>query len=158
MNGRLLIPALVLAVTLAATPLPISEEGEVIIGPGETWTHTMDLPSSARVTLIMSSDVPVDVILLDQRPASDGTPRDIVLPGSENKVSEAHWTERLSPGAYQLVFRNDSPDPVEVNYQVLRDYQVVGDLTAKNLMALSLSLAVLAVAAFLFWLRRGHFQ
>lgn len=149
-----MVTALVLAAVLAATPLPFSEEGEVVIGPGEAWTYPMDLPSSARVTLIMSSDLPVDIVLLDQRPSAGGTPQDAVMPSSREQVSKAHWTEQLSPGAYQLVLRNDSPDPVEVDYQIHRDYQVVGDLTAKNLMALSLALAVLVVAVFLFRRRR----
>lgn len=149
-----MVPTMVLAAVLAAAPLPFSEEGKAVIGPGETWTYPLDLPSSARVTLIMSSDTPVDVILLDRRPASNGTPHDAVLPGSQEQVSKAHWTERLSPGAYRLVLRNDSPGEVEVDYQIHRDYEVVGGLTAKNLMALSLALAVLVVAAFLFRRRR----
>lgn len=153
MNGCSPAPVLVLVMVLAV-PLPFSEEGKVVIGPGGTWTYPLDISSSARVTLIVTSDTPVDVILLDQRPAADGTSRDAVLPGSQEQVPKAHWTERLSPGAYQLVLRNGSPEVAEVDYQVHRDYEVAGELTAKNLLALSLSLAVLAAAAVLFRRRR----
>lgn len=157
MNGRMLAPALVVMVALAAVPLPFSEEAEVALGPGEILTYRFDIPSPARVTFIIGSDEPVEVTLVDLSPASDGTPRSEVMPGSAEQVTTVHWTEQMSPGSYQLVLRNGSPNETEVYYQVHFDYKVVGELTAKNLMALSLAVAVAIVAAFLYWPRR-HFQ
>jgi len=130
------VQAICLAALVAAAPLPCVEDGTAALGPGESLRCPVDLESDARVTYIVSADAPVAV--------------SIAPPGEEPPPSPSglftHRTERLSQGSYALVITNMGASDADVAYQVRTDSEILGGLTAKNAMALTLALAVASLS------------
>jgi hypothetical protein len=59
-------------------------------------------------------------------------------------------TENLDAGKYRLVVINHGPGEARIEYQVHQDFIVVANMTAKNVMGLSLALSMGIVALFLY--------
>jgi hypothetical protein len=75
---------------------------------------------------------------------------------SEEIISSANgtmlyrFTETLGPGSYRLLINNHGGSEVGIEYQVHQDFLVVANMTAKNVMAISLALAMGIVALLLY--------
>ena len=70
--------------------------------------------------------------------------------GIANGTTVYRPTEKLEAGKYRLVVTNTGPDEALIEYQVHQDFVVVANMTAKNVMALSLALSMGIVALFLY--------
>jgi hypothetical protein len=147
MIAKALLTALVMWALLSTVPLPHSEEGRAVIAPGEEWSSSIDLEASAHVTCIVHSGDPVDVEMLKEN-TSGGIGETAV--NTVNSSVMYRSTESLEAGAYRLVVVNHGNGEVWIEYQVHQDYIVVANMTAKNIMGLSLALSMGIVALFLF--------
>jgi hypothetical protein len=107
----------------------------------------MDLVTRAHVTFIVRSNVPVDFVLIKESGggAESGPPV-----SAANGTTVFRPTENLDAGRYRLVVTNSGQGQARINYQVHQDFIVVSNLTAKNVMALSLALSMGIVALFLY--------
>lgn len=144
---RPLVSVLLLSVLLSTVPLPFSEEGQATIPPGGTWSYPMELVTRAHVTCIVRSNMPVDATLSVGSSPPDG-------PGAflnaVNGTTLYRSTEDLGGGSYILVVRNPGQQEATIDYQVHQDFIVVANMTAKNVMGLSLALSIGIVALFLY--------
>lgn len=144
---KALVSALLAAVMLSTVPLPYSEEGQATVAPGGEWVYSMDLVTSAHVTCIVHSSVQVDFALIKEAEVGGASGPPI---GAANGTTVYRPTEKLDAGKYRLVATNPGPDEARIKYQVHQDFIVVANLTAKNVMALSLALSIGIVALFLY--------
>lgn len=144
---KVLISALLVAVLFSTVPLPYSEEGQVTIASGGEWSYAMELATNAHVTFIVRSSASVDFMLIKEGPL--GTVTDTPM-GIANGTTIFRPTENLEAGNYRLVVMNAGPTEARISYQVHQDFIVVANMTAKNIMALSLALSMGIVALYLY--------
>lgn len=137
MNISMLV-ALVLAFSLLTIPVPSTEVEEWHLGPGDSITYEID--SAARMHLAYTAR------------SSDG-PFDIALSRGGEVVVEDHGTfsikrsMMLPEGKYVLTITNGSPTGNEVDLWIHIDHEVLGGLTAKNLLVIGIAGALGIVAA-----------
>jgi hypothetical protein len=138
---------MVISVMFSTVPLPYSDEGRTTIPAGGEWTYDMDLGIQAHVTCIVRSDRPVEIKLLNghQGENASGPPINQAFATTLYRP-----TEDLEAGGYRLVVTNPGPGEARIEYQVHQDFIVVANMTAKNVMALSLALSMGIVALFLY--------
>jgi hypothetical protein len=134
---KTLIAGVALMIMLSTAPLPYSEEGTTPVAPGHAWYHTIELGSAAHVTCIVRSNSPVDMAVV----RGNGTANEDVI-SSVNGTMLYRFTETLGPGSYRLLINNHGGSEVGIEYQVHQDFLVVANMTAKNVMAVSLALAM----------------
>jgi len=143
---KALMATVILAVLLSTAPLPRSDEGQATVPAGEMWSRDIVLEAPAHVTCIVRSSGPVDVSLVSDSSSDSGG---VVAAGNATMMFRS--TERLGEGQYRLVVVNQGGAEVRIDFQVHQDYMVVANLTAKNVMGLSLALSMAIVALFLIW-------
>jgi hypothetical protein len=141
--AKALVSALVVAVLFSTIPLPYSEEGKTAVPVEGEWSFEINLEARAHVTCIVRSDRPVDVRLFDG--SQSGVPISTALGTTLYRP-----TENLEAGEYRLVVTNPGSGEAKIEYQVHQDYIVVANMTAKNVMGLSLALSMGIVALFLY--------
>jgi hypothetical protein len=146
-----LLAGVVVLSVLTAVPLPYSEEGSLILHPGEGWNRTMDLSSAAHVTYIVRSTGPVDITVVKGINNYGNYEKGM---NPENGTLLYRFTERLEPGTYRLVVINQGEKEIEIEFQMHSDFIVIANMTAKNVMALSLALAIVVTALLLHWRSR----
>jgi hypothetical protein len=145
--AKALIATLLVAAMLSTVPLPYSDEGHTTIAPGGHWSYSMELVTRAHVTSIVRSSVPLDFVFVREGDPGDGSVRPISV---ANGTTVYRPTDVLDAGKYRLVATNPGPGEARVTFQVHQDFIVVANMTAKNVMALSLALSMGIVALFLY--------
>ena len=141
MLAQAVLVAATLMLVLSSAPLPISEEGTFPLAAGEERSLPLELMASAHVTILVRSNGPAEVSVIGENGAVGG--------GRADPTSLYRLTQTLEHGSYRVVISNRGDGEVGIEYQVHRDYVVVANMTAKNVMALSLAVALVIAAAVL---------
>lgn len=140
--------ALVLVSLLVTTPLPAVDQGTLTLAPGEVHAWNLHFPVGVHLTYIIEADRPVDVVLY-------GVSDRIEMLIDDHGVLKSHHYGRFDAGDYRLVVRASGDGPTEVRYQIHKDYELFGPLTARNLVALISMMAIVSLAVVLRFSRRS---
>jgi hypothetical protein len=136
MNAAMLT-VLVLALLLFAVPMPSTEIAEKLLAPGESITFDIDSGSGLYLAYTVTADAPIDVLL-----THDG---ETVL--EDHSSLSVRRSVFLPNGSYVLTIASNWSSGAKVDYRIYLDHEVLGGLTAKNVLVLSIAAAIGVAAA-----------
>lgn len=87
---------------------------------GEDESYSFDLEEGDEIAFSVSSDEPIDVLIMTERQYKRWSNQDEVTPHEEHEATKAIEDSFVIPrdGWWTIVFHNSSDDPAEVQYDV----------------------------------------